>query len=147
MVKPAPVVAPAAPTRPVGEWPDWPVEAGDWVYRRDDRGSVAHFGPLGQNAIVTLRCDKMRGRIHLARAGAGPAGSFVVRSSSAMKEFVASPNGATPPYLIIEIMPSDPILDAMAFSRGRIALEVAGQPAIAIPSWAEIARITEDCRN
>ena len=144
--KPAPVVAPTAPTRPSGDWLDWPLASGDWVYRRDERGSLALFGPSGQNATITLRCDTARRRIFLARAGNGPAGRMVIRASSAMKEFAASPTGATPAYLATEIMPSDPILDAMAFSRGRIALEVDGQPSIAIPSWAEITRIIEDCR-
>jgi len=146
VVKLAPVVTEVQSARHAGDWPDWPVEAGDWVYRRDDRGSVALFGPVGQNAIITLRCDRARGRVYLARAAAGPPAKMVIRSSSMMKEFAASPTGATPPYLAAEIMPGAPILDAMAFSRGRIALEVEGQKAIAIPSWAEIARIAEDCR-
>ncbi len=144
---PKPVAPAAQPARPVGDWPDWPLAAGDWVYRRDDRGSLALFGPAGQNATVTLRCDTSRRRIFLARAGAGPAGRIVIRSSSTMKEFAGSPTGATPPYLATEILPTDPILDAMAFSRGRIALEVDGQPSIAIPSWTEITRIVEDCRG
>lgn len=64
-----------------------------------------------------------------------------------MKEFAASPSGATPGYLAAEMMPTDPILDAMALSRGRIALEVDGQTPVAIPSWAEITRVVEDCRG
>ena len=141
------VVAPPQPQRPSAEWTDWPLAAGDWVYRRDERGSIALFGPSGQNATVTLRCDTQRRRVYLAREGAGPGGRLVVRSSSAMKEFAASPTGATPAYLATEIMPTDPILDAMALSRGRIAIETDGRPAIAIPSWAEITRIVEDCRG
>lgn len=143
---PKPVTPAAQPVRPAGEWPDWPVETGDWAYRRDARGSLALFGPAGQNAIVTLRCDKARGRIYLGRAGNGPTANMVIRSSSMMKEFMASPTNATPPFLAVEILVADPILDAMAFSRGRIAIEVEGQQSLAIPSWAEIARIIEDCR-
>jgi hypothetical protein len=140
------VVAPVQLQRPVAEWVDWPLAQGDWVYRRDERGSVGLFGVAGQNATVTLRCDIQRRRIYLGREGAGPGGKMVVRSSSSMKEFAASPTGAIPAYQASEIMPNDPILDAMAFSRGRIALEVDGQQPIAIPSWAEITRIVEDCR-
>ncbi|MBA4308411.1 MAG: hypothetical protein C0429_16915 [Sphingopyxis sp.] len=147
VAKPAPVVTPApAPQRPKGSWLDWPLEAGDWVYRRDERGSLGLFGPTGQNATVTLRCDTTRRRLYLARAGAGAAARMTVRTSSSLKELTASPTGATPPYLAVEILPTDPILDAMAFSRGRIALEVEGQQPIAIPSWTEITRIVEDCR-
>jgi hypothetical protein len=43
-------------------------------------------------------------------------------------------------------MPTDQILDAMAYSRGRIAVE-AGAQKVAIPSWAEITRVVEDCRS
>ena len=147
VVKPAPAVTPAPPPpRLPANWLDWPLAAGDWVYRRDERGSLALFGPTGQNATVTLRCDTGRRRLYLARAGTGSAGRMTVRTSSSLKEFAASPTGATPAYLATEILPTDPILDAMAFSRGRIALEVDGQQSIAIPSWTEITRIVEDCR-
>lgn len=142
------VVAPAPqPQQPVGEWTDWPLAAGDWVYRRDERGSIALFGPTGQNAALTLRCDMQRRRVYLGREGAGAGGKMVVRSSSAMKEFSVSPTGATPAYLATEILPTDPILDAMALSRGRIAIETDGHAPIAIPSWAEITRVVEDCRS
>jgi hypothetical protein len=138
---------PVQAIRPAGEWADWPLTSGDWVYRRDQRGSIALFGIAGQDATVTFRCDIQRRRIYLARAGTGPAGRLVVRSSSLMKEFAASPTGASSAYFASEILPNDPILDAMAFSRGRIAIEVSGQSPIAIPSWPEITRIVEDCRS
>lgn len=139
------VVAPSPPALPTGDWTDWPLAAGDWVYRQDERGSIALFGPAGANALITLRCDRTRQRMYLARAGEG-AGSTVVRTSSTLKEFVGTPTGGVPPYIATEIMPRDPILDAMIFSRGRIAIVVAGQTPLAIPSWPEIGRVVEDCR-
>ena len=45
-----------------------------------------------------------------------------------------------------EILPNDAILDAMAFSRGRISVEIEGQSPVILPSWAEITRIVEDCQ-
>ena len=146
MPPPKPVaVAPLPVTAAKGDWTDWPLAAGDWVYRQDQRGSIALFGPPNADARVTLRCDRARQRIYLARAGSG-AGSFVIRSSSMMKEFAGAPTGGTLPYLATEISPRDPILDAVIYSRGRIAIEVAGQTPLAIPSWAEIGRVVEDCR-
>jgi len=152
---PAPAAAPAAPSRPVivqptGPWIDWTISPGSWVYRRDARGSIALFGVPGTDALVTLRCDQARGRIYLTRAdqaGSGGSGSITIRSSSAMKQFSASATGATPPYIAAEIMPGDSILDAMAYTRGRIALEVSGQQSIAIPVWSELPRIIDDCRS
>lgn len=143
----APAPTPVQPLRPAAEWIDWPLAAGDWVYRRDARGSIALFGPSGGNATVTLRCDTGLRRVYLSREGSGAGGKMVVRSSSSMKEFTASPTGATPAYPAVEITPTDPILDAMALSRGRVAIEADGTQPIAIPSWAEITRIVEDCRT
>ena len=145
--RPPPVtVAPPPPATPVGGWTDWPLAAGDWVYRQDERGSIALFGPPNTDALVTLRCDRARQRIYLARAGSGT-GNIVIRSSSTMKEFAGAPTGGALPYIATEITPRDPILDAMIYSRGRIAIEVAGQMPLAIPSWAEIGRVVEDCRG
>ena len=142
---PAPViVAPPPIVQLKGDWTDWPLASGDWVYRQDDRGSIALFGPPNADAVLTLRCDKARQRIYLARAGSG-GGRMVIRSSSTMKEFAGAQTGGMP-YIATEIGPRDPILDAMIFSRGRFAVEVSGQTSLAIPSWAEIGRVVEDCR-
>ena len=48
--------------------------------------------------------------------------------------------------LAVTLDARDPLLDAMAFSRGRFAIEVAGQPALYLPSWSEVGRVIEDCR-
>lgn len=147
-----PVVLPPAPIaavpRQTAEWMDWPLAPGDWVYRRDERGSIALFGVPGADALVTLRCDTVRKRVYLARADTAGSGSatFKLRSSSTLKEFTAKTTGGPLPYLAAEIMPNDPILDAITYTRGRIALETTAQNAIAIPSWSEIARVVEDCR-
>lgn len=151
VVRPAattPAPAPALAARPLGEWIDWPIAAGDWVYRKDERGSIALFGIPGKDALLTLRCDTARQRVYLARAdvAAQRGGTLTVRSSSARKDFAAKSTGAPLPYLAVEIMPTDPILDAIVYTRGRFAVEATGQSSVAIPSWSEIARVVEDCR-
>jgi hypothetical protein len=149
---PRPVVAapqPASPTptqKPTGDWLDWPLAPGDWVYRNDARGSIALFGPSGKNADVTIRCDRQRKRVYLSREGQTQGGKITVTTSSAVKEFAAAPTGGAPAYAAVEILPSDPILDAMAFSRGRIAVQADALLPLAIPAWAEIGRVVEDCR-
>ena len=40
----------------------------------------------------------------------------------------------------------DPLLDAIASSRGRIGFSTSGAPALVVPPWAEVARVIEDCR-
>jgi hypothetical protein len=59
----------------------------------------------------------------------------------------ATANDTNSAYLAVDIAAADPILDAMAFSRGRVLVEMEGQQPIILPSWAEIARIVEDCRG
>ena len=151
VVLPAPVEKPAPlPTRPAiqqptGHWTDWALAAGGWVYRRDERGSIALYGTPGADALVTLRCDKTRARLFLSRAS-DVGGTMTVRTSSTSKPLMVQPTGGKPAYAASEIGVSDPILDAMAFSRGRIALELNGAPNIAIPVWSEIGRVVEDCR-
>jgi hypothetical protein len=145
--KPNPNPAPKpSSVQPEGHWTDWPITPGNWVYRQDDRGSIGYFGETGKNALVTLRCEKLRGRVYLSRAGTLLGPEIMVRTSSASKAVPSAAAGGTPPYVAAELSPLDPILDAMAYSRGRISIEASGQQMIAIPAWAEIGRIIEDCR-
>ena len=144
---------PAVPPKPVlqqpsGPWLDWPIAEGSWVYRQDNRGSIALFGLPGKDALVTLRCDTARRQIFFARADESLAGasSFTIRSHSMMKTFSAGNTGGNPPYVAAAIAPGDTILDAVAYTRGRIAIEVTGQQSIAIPIWSEVPRVIEDCR-
>ena len=52
-----------------------------------------------------------------------------------------------PEYATATLAARDPFLDNMIFSRGRISIEVAGSPMLVLPSWAEAARVVEDCRT
>jgi hypothetical protein len=151
---PAPTaVAPKPAPAPVslGEtWIDAPRSTGDWVYRRDSRGSVALFGPSGAEASFIIRCDSAARRIFLSRAGTfpdGDSGMMTIRASSGLKSFTVKNNGDTPAYVAVALPVNEPQLDAMAFSRGRFLVSVKGAADLVIPSWPEIARVIEDCRT
>jgi hypothetical protein len=58
----------------------------------------------------------------------------------------AIPARSDPASIVARLPAQDPLLDAMAFSKGRFALEVAGLQTLYVPSWAEITRVIEDCR-
>ena len=75
------------------------------------------------------------------------AGPAVIRTSNVSRTLQLLPTGGEPPYLAVALTPTDPLLDAMGFSRGRFALEQAGSAPLAIPAWPEIERVTEDCRG
>ena len=46
-----------------------------------------------------------------------------------------------------ELAASDPLLDAIAFSRGRFAVDVPGTAPVYVPAYPEITRVVEDCRG
>jgi len=147
---PKPVVMPQpAPTSPIAQgadWRDWAVTRGDWVYRVDARGSVAVFGAGGGDALLTLRCDRMAGMVSVSRAGA-VAAPLTLRTSSLARTVTVQSTGATPAYVAAQLTPRDPLLDAMAFSRGRFIVEQPGATTLVVPAWAEVGRVIEDCRR
>jgi hypothetical protein len=138
---PAPRPAPLA-----ADWRDWPLTPGTWAYNRDARGSRALFGQGGVDAALVLRCDRAERRIFLSRAGSG-SGPLTIRTTSATRALAVQPTGGTPPYVAVALAPSDPLLDAAAFSRGKLTVEQAGAPTLVVPAWAEIGRVVEDCRG
>jgi hypothetical protein len=125
-------------------------DKGAWVYRQDDRGSVALFGEAGRDALFVLRCDTPRRRIFMSRAGNvwnADSVSMTVLTSSARKTFTVRNTGGTPSYVAVELDPREPHLDAMAFSRGKFLVTLAGRPNLVVPAWAEVGRVVEDCRG
>jgi hypothetical protein len=144
---PVPTPAPAPTPGPMlsADWRDWPLTPGSWSYRQDGRGSIALFGRVGGDADLTLRCDRTRARIYLSRRGDG-AGQLTIRTSSTIRTLGAVPTGGAPAWLAVEFDVRDPLLDAIGYSRGRFTVEGVGLPALAVPAWAEMLRVVEDCR-
>lgn len=148
--RPAPMPAPAptpTPTQaPGADWRDWALTPGNWVYRREARGSVALYGRSGADPEASLRCDTANGRLVLARRGEGPM-ALTVRTSSTLKTLTAERIAASPGYVAAELAARDPLVDAMGFSRGRFIIESRGAPTLVLPAWPEILRVAEDCRS
>lgn len=142
--RPAPAPEPAPPP-PSADWRDWPITPGTWSYRQDERGSIALFGVAGQDAALTLRCDRQRARLYLSRRGEGPATTLTVRTSSTLRSLPALPTGGAPAYLAAELPVRDALVDAMGYSRGRFVIE-GGPGTLVVPAWAELLRVVEDCR-
>jgi hypothetical protein len=147
---PAPPPKPALHSAPVAaEWQDRPAAAGQWVYRPDNKGSIALFGPAGVDARFAIRCDMDAKRVYLTHPGqlpAGESGKLVVRASTSMKSFDAGNTGGSPALVGTAVDPRDPQLDAMSFSRGTFLIGIKGMPDLILPVWPEIARVVEDCR-
>lgn len=146
---PKPTPAPLPPPTPKS-WENWDYTPGNWSYRKDEKGSIALYGPSGREAVFTVRCDLSARRIYLSRPGlleSGKTANMVIRATQGGAQFPLANTGSTPPYVAVSLSPLDPALDRMAFSRGRFAIEVEGAPTpLVIPNWAEFSRVLEDCR-
>lgn len=146
---PPPPPPPSPAPVPRGDWQDWPASRGAWVYRQDSRGSIALFGTPDTGAQLMIRCDTTARGLYLSRAGAVAAGSapMTIRTSAQTSSHIVRNTGGQPPYVALDLTPRDPLLDRMAFSRGRFVLEVAGLPTLVVPAWPELTRVVEDCRG
>ena len=143
-LRPIPSYAPPPPKPLASDWRDWPYTPGDWSYARDTRGSTASFGASGAAPVFTIRCDLTANVVQIARAAVASApGAMTIRTSTALRTLTVQPSGGA---LAVSLAPRDGLLEAMGFSRGRFVVELPGQPTLVLPSWAEIERVTEDCR-
>jgi hypothetical protein len=135
---------PAAPiVRAPAKWMDAPQTPGTWRWSMEGARSVARFGA----DLLVLSCNRDAAAVTLTRFGPGEGQVPMTVSTSAF----ARPLGAValpgpPPSLEATISARDSLLDAMAFSRGRFAVETPGLPTLYVPSWPEVARVVEDCR-
>jgi hypothetical protein len=121
---------------------------GGWRYEdQSGGGSLAVFIGAGGGGDFLMTCDRGRGRIELWRAGTSAAPRLMtVRTETATRAVQVVQAEDTNPYLITDLAAADPLLDAMALSKGRFAVEVDGQPTLILPSYAEVSRVIEDCR-
>ena len=125
---PPPVLAPA----PAPDWPDRPLTPGEWSY---DEGAARARFTAADGAAFALRCDRSARRILIDRENG--AGAMTIRTTAAERRF-AEARAALPA--------TEPLLDAIAFSRGRFLVETDGQIMV-IPAWPEPAKAVEDCRS
>ncbi|NIJ08232.1 hypothetical protein FHS31_001849 [Sphingomonas vulcanisoli] len=138
--KPAPAPPPpsAPPTPPPlpTDWRDLPETKGSWRYGTEPGGTSARFDAPEGVTQFTLRCDKATHTVGLIRTGAAPAAALTVRTSYGARTLPPAPLAA-----------ADPLLDQIAFSRGRFTIDAPGLPELVLPAWAEPGRVIEDCRS
>lgn len=143
--RPAPVVRVPPPPPAPADWTDRALTPGIWTYASEPRGSVARYGVAGAAPAFAIRCDRPLGMIAFDLPGpdAPPVpASITLRATTTAKTFATSGGRRIVP----NVAPRDPILDAIAFSRGRF-LVVAGGAQLVLPSWPEFTRVVEDCRG
>lgn len=148
----APAVAPAPPPAPPSEpepaplpsppppvgWEDQALTPGDWRYAQAP-APRADYGE-GNEAAFTVRCEASHRRVSLVRAGVAAGAALTLRTTYGVRQLPVGEGGGA------SLAPTDPILDEIAFSRGRVAVEAPGVPTLTLPTWPEPARVIEECR-
>ena len=140
--RPTPAPTPPPQQRPTSsDWRDAPITPGNWTWGTESGQSVARFAG-GQ---LVLRCDRAAATITLQRAGtaSGPEPMTVTTSAGFRTVSATSLAGGG---IGVALPVRDPLLDMIAFSRGRFVVEVPNQAPLYVPSWPEVSRVIEDCR-
>jgi hypothetical protein len=122
-----------------------PVSPGTWTYRAVAGGSEAAFVDATGTARMVVACGKVTRLVTLSRISAAPAASMSFWTSSATRDLASRFDQASG-RVIAQLGAGDPLLDAIAFSRGRFAISMPGSPVTVLPAGTEVAHVVEDCR-
>ena len=144
---PTPTATPPPALPATGNWLDAPQTPGDWYYRSESGRTAAVFGGEATEGEFVIRCEPSSRSVVFMRAMDAPAPvAMRIRAETAERVLTARPDGGALAYVSASLAASDRLLDAMALSKGRFAVEIAGAPTLYLPSWAEVTRVIEDCR-
>jgi hypothetical protein len=119
--------------------------AGNWTYATGAGGSEATFVDAASKPQLWIRCARATRRVTISKAATAAAPSLNIWTSSQAKSAASSFDAVTG-RLTTDFANYDPLLDAIASSRGRVGFSAGSQPPLVVPPWAEIARVIEDCR-
>ena len=139
--RPAPAARPATPTvaTPAATRP---IAAGSWLW--ESGPSRARFVTPAGVSLASLTCESSGVVLRVARSGASPSPTTVTLRATTTLRTLSGESEAG--FVRVSLAPREPLLDALAFSRGRIGIAVDGVET-SYPSWPEIARVLDDCRR
>ncbi|MBO9580964.1 MAG: hypothetical protein J7498_08730 [Sphingobium sp.] len=149
--QPAPPPPPPPPVMvaPEKPWDVAPLTPGSWRYEKQGAASVASFGAPGGVRVAALRCEPGTRRLIISIGGraAAPTVPVSIRTTSGDLAWTGTAGAADNPSVLVTRPANDSGFDWIAYSRGRISVEVQGLPRLILPVWAEISRVVEDCRG
>lgn len=119
--------------------------AGDWAYAAVPDGSEAVFTNASGYPQLWIHCARATRRVSVAMSAAAAAPFIDVWTSSATRRLAAAFDPARR-RLTGQVEGNDPLLDAMANSRGRLGFTAGSAAPLVVPAWPEVARVVEDCR-
>ncbi|MBX7457066.1 hypothetical protein K3152_02300 [Qipengyuania sp. 1NDH17] len=145
---PTPAPTPVAMAEPEYEnWIDAPRTEGEWRYTMTSLGGAASFGSSNDRPVFTLWCDRTKRQVDLIRHGDFTASAPMrILTETTARSFTGEPRPSAPERLFASVAATDPLLDAMALTKGRFAVETPDSPTLYLPAWAEVTRVIEDCR-
>ena len=139
-----PTVQPVLPAPAPRDWRDAAQTPGEWQWDMAGGRSIASFGAAGAAPIVRLSCNRDAAQIVLSRASTSAEPQpMAVYTTFGNRQFMAVPLGGE---LVVALSVRDPLLEQIAFSRGRFAIDLTGAQVLYLPSWPELSRVIEDCR-
>jgi len=119
---------------------------GAWGYRPIAGGSEANYVDAAATVRLQIRCNRAARTVSIVRTGVPAAAPTMAIWTTSLARTVPARFLATK-ELDADVAASDPLLDAIAFSRGRIATAASGAPMLAVASGPETTRVIEDCRS
>lgn len=121
---------------PPTDWRSRPTNAGVWTWRGTPEASEASFTD-SRGIQLVIRCTRATRRVNFSRVGAAAGQPIRIATTSSERQL--------PPGNML--LASDPLLDAISFSRGRLWVDVTGMMPLVLRSAPEPARAVEDCRS
>lgn len=118
---------------------------GSWVYAAIAGGSEATFNDPANRPQLTIRCTRSNRRITILKNAPNPSPTIWIWTSSQARSLPATYDSSSV-RVSADLGAYDPLLDAIASSRGRIGFSASGLAALVVPPWADVARVIEDCR-
>ena len=131
---------------------DAPRTPGNWSYQDLGFGTQALYSD-GTSTKFVIQCmvddpASQVKRLGMMRPGNFDQGNqFIIRTETVSQTIGAAPTNFDRGNGLIAFVPArDPLLDAIALTKGRFAVETSGMSTLYLPAWAEVTRVIEDCR-
>jgi hypothetical protein len=144
---PTPTTAPQLGEPEFANFLDAPQTRGTWFYSARANQTRAVFGPNPSDVSFMMVCNAADGAITLIRADSAELQRTArIRTETRRRSLTMTTPRAGSGIISAELGARDPLLDAMAITKGRFAVETAGLPTLYLPAWVEVTRVIEDCR-
>ena len=144
---PTPSATPLPPPPIQTDWIDRPQTEGSWVEAADTAPFATYTAPDGR-VLFRMFCQADTGNVGMIRFGCAETNAvWTIRTETPDRSIRSETSTGHTGRSIVGLSSSDPILDAMALTRGRFAVEIPRLPSLYLPAWAEVTRVIEDCRK